>query len=137
MFLCVYWSPKPKKLKVGDYCTGALGVNPTSTAPEMLARIDPHFDSSTQFCSSMSEVISQLEAWKEKYPNSFKFRLLPILPALGFFITDPNSTHGIVKVEIYTSKGWKPIKSRPHIILSRRDSQWREYFIQQWENYWA
>jgi hypothetical protein len=25
MFLCVYWSPKPKKLKVGDYCTGALG----------------------------------------------------------------------------------------------------------------
>jgi iron complex outermembrane receptor protein len=24
MFLCVYWSPKPKKLKVGDYCTGAL-----------------------------------------------------------------------------------------------------------------
>jgi hypothetical protein len=28
MFLCVYWSPKPKKLKVGDYCTGALGLKP-------------------------------------------------------------------------------------------------------------
>jgi N-acetylmuramoyl-L-alanine amidase len=31
MFLCVYWSPKPKKLKVGDYCTGALAETELQT----------------------------------------------------------------------------------------------------------
>jgi large exoprotein involved in heme utilization and adhesion len=34
MFLCVYWSPKPKKLKVGDYCTGALVVSSDSQSED-------------------------------------------------------------------------------------------------------
>jgi Dyp-type peroxidase family len=39
MFLCVYWSPKPKKLKVGDYCTGALADDDGEKLQQELEKI--------------------------------------------------------------------------------------------------
>ncbi|MCB1824751.1 MAG: hypothetical protein KDJ54_09350 [Candidatus Competibacteraceae bacterium] len=113
-----------------------LATNPGTTAAEMLEKIDPRFNSSGQFQASMEEVQKRLEKWKKDYPSFFEYRLLPFLPALGFFITDPNSPNGIVKIEIYTAKEFGPINSRPHIVLHKSSRQWREYFIKQSENYW-
>lgn len=114
-----------------------LAVDPDSNAPDMLAKIDPRFETATQFRNSMIEVRRRLDNWKEQYPTQFEYRLLPILPALGFFITDASSRDGIVKIEIYTAKPWRPIDSRPHMVVSQRAKKWREYYVHQWENYWA
>jgi hypothetical protein len=114
-----------------------LCVDPESSAIQMLARIDPRFPTPESFVNSMKSVENVLKDLSKQYPNLFEYRFLPILPALGFFITDPTDKKGIVKVEIYTTKEWKPIKSRPHFILSSISDQWRQYFISQWENYWG
>jgi hypothetical protein len=45
MFLCVYWSPKPKKLKVGDYCTGALEIKDDSEELEKNLAVEAEFQS--------------------------------------------------------------------------------------------
>lgn len=84
----------------------------------------------------MKEVTVRLDAWRKQYPNLFEYRLLPILPALGSFITDQEGNRGTVKVEIYTAKQWRPIDSRPHFVLSSLTPEWRAYFVNQWENYW-
>lgn len=114
-----------------------LLTDPDTGASEMLARIDPRFTTADQFRESMTEVLRRLELWREKWPTQFEYRLLPVLPALGFFITDPHTGHGTVKIELYTAKQFKPINSRPHIILGRGTGKWRPYFVHQWENYWS
>lgn len=114
-----------------------IATNPTTAVSEMLAISDPRFHTPEQFKASMTEVIKRFKAWKAQYPDYFDYHLLPILPSLGFFITDANSSDGLVKIEIYTSKDYKPVNSRPHMIISKRAKKWREYFLQQWENYWA
>lgn len=113
-----------------------LAVDPKSHVPDMLVKIDPRFEDPEQFKSSMTEVLNRLEEWQRSYSSTFEFRLLKVLPALGFFIIDPDSTEGVVKIEIYTAKEWNPGQSRPHIIISKYDNKWRKYFINQWENYW-
>ena len=114
-----------------------LVVDPNSNAPEMLSKIDPMFETEDVFKSSMVEVLNRFKEWKKKYPTQFEYRLLPILPAFGFFIADPSSKNGMVKIEIFTAKHWRPIDSRPHVVFSHRAKKWREYYIQQWDNYWA
>ncbi|MBX2977563.1 MAG: hypothetical protein KF721_15665 [Ignavibacteriaceae bacterium] len=110
--------------------------DPNSNVPEMLSMIDPRFPTPSDFRSSMHTVLEILRKWKYSYPNNFEYRLLPFLPALGFFITDAESKKGIVKIEIYTAEPWQPINSRPHIVINNRAKKWRSYFINQWENYW-
>ncbi len=114
-----------------------LVVDPNSNVPEMMSKIDPMFESADVFKSSIIEALNRFKEWKKRYPDKFEYRLLPILPALGFFISDPSSKDGIVKIEIYTAKHWRPIDSRPHVVFSHRAKKWREYYIQQWDNYWA
>ncbi|MBU6391723.1 MAG: hypothetical protein KGJ87_03625 [Planctomycetota bacterium] len=114
-----------------------LLTDPETGASEMLARMDPRFTEANQFRDSMTEVIRRLESWRKKWHKQFEYRLLPILPAFGFFITDPHTDHGTVKIELYSAKQFKPINSRPHIILGRGAGKWRAYFVHQWENYWS
>ncbi|MCV0439294.1 MAG: hypothetical protein K5880_11725 [Hydrogenophaga sp.] len=114
-----------------------LLLSPTDALSEMLSLIDPRFNSASEFQTSMHEVLKRLKDWKQRYPSQFEYRLLPFLPALGFFIVDPESFRGTLKIEVYTAKHWKPIESRPHLLLSRLNSKWREYFLTQWHNYWA
>jgi hypothetical protein len=103
----------------------------------MLEKIDPRFPTAQSFRESMRNTLQCLRMFKSNYPDLFDYRLLPILPALGFFIVDPHSKEGIVKIELYTAKEWKPISSRPHLVIKRKEKQWRNYFLDQWENYWT
>ena len=113
-----------------------LCVDPQSQAVTMLPKIDPRFPTADSFRSSMKLVVERLSDFARRYPSLFEYRLLPILPAQGFFITDPTDKKGIVKVEIYTAKEYAPLGSRPHLVFSSRANPWRRYFINQWENYW-
>ena len=114
-----------------------LCVDPQSEAVAMLPVIDPRFPTANSFRSSMTLVTEVLSDFAQRYPDLFEYRFLPILPAQGFFITDPTDKKGIVKVEIYTAKEWSPLGSRPHLVFSSRSGRWRQYFVNQWENYWA
>lgn len=114
-----------------------LCVDPQSQAVPMLPKIDPRFPTADSFRSSMKLVVEVLSDFAQRYPDLFKYRLLPILPAQGFFITNPTDKKSIVKVEIYAAKEWSPLGSRPHLVFSSRSGPWRQYFINQWENYWA
>jgi hypothetical protein len=135
-FVAVAESPKVEKLLDRKVRVKILVVDPDSAAPAMLAKIDPRFPTEAAFKESMATVKSGLRELKRKYPQHFEYRLLPILPAMGFFIIDPHSEEGIVKFEIYTAKDWKPIDSRPHLIIKRKEKLWRNYFLDQWKNYW-
>jgi len=112
-----------------------MGVDPESPAAEMLARIDPRFEGNT-FKREVDHVTEAVADWYKAFPKQFEYKLLPILPALGFFITDPRRPSQTVKVEIYTAKPWDPLKSRPHLVIAETAPSWREYFIRQFENYW-
>jgi hypothetical protein len=136
-FVAVAESPKIEKLLRRNVRVKIMVVDPDSPTPEMLAKIDPRFPTKSVFTESMINTISGLRQLKKKFPDLFEYRLLPILPALGFFITDPHGKEGIVKIEIYTAKEWKPIDSRPHLIIKRKEKLWRNYFLDQWENYWS
>ena len=114
-----------------------LCTDPASDATKMLAQIDPRFPTPDSFVNSMKSVVTVLDRLSSQYPTSFEYKLLPILPALGFFITDPYDKSGVVKVEIYTAKDWSPVGSRPHLLLPPKTAPWRQYFISQWENYWG
>ena len=113
-----------------------LSVDPLSSVPEMLAKIDPRFPTPEAFRASMLSVDQILWYLRKNYPHHFEFRYLPILPAMGFFIVDATSPTGLVKVEIYTAKPFVPLGSRPHLLLSDSEVKWKEFFITQWENYW-
>jgi hypothetical protein len=75
-----------------------------------------------------------MKGWKQKHPQNFDFRLLTILPAFGFFITDAGTEQQTVKIEIYTAKPHRMESERPNLII--KDNNWQNYFIQQWNNYW-
>ena len=110
-----------------------LFTDPSSPTADMLARVDPRFHSADEFQNSIASVFRLLEARKRQFPSLLEFRVLPVLPALGLFITDPDDPQGLVKAEIYTMK---PFDTRPHIILPQ-GSPWRSYLLAQWNNYWA
>jgi len=135
-FIVEVKSAKIEQLLAREVKVKILVVDPDSTAPDMLAEIDPGFDTPEDFRSSMVTVIKVLQKMKEKYPKYFEYKLLPILPAIGFFIVDRNDEKGIVKVEINTAKRWSPIDSRPHLVITRKDKEWRNYFLTQWDRYW-
>ncbi len=113
-----------------------LCTDPKSTVPAMLAKIDPRFTTAAAFEESMESVDKELRRIKQEFPRNFEFRYLPILPAMGFFITDPASPTGITKIEIYIAKPYKYLDSRPHIIIPNKATEWRDYFNAQWDNYW-
>lgn len=113
-----------------------LAVEPNSDTSRMLSLIDPRFETAQKFIDSMQSVKMELQHIKNQYPENFEYRFLPVLPAMGFFITDPQSVDGIVKVEIYTAKPWTPKETRPHLIIPYNLYEWRNYFVSQWENYW-
>lgn len=112
-----------------------MGVDPDSPAAAMLSLIDPRFEGNT-FKREIGPMTEIAREWHKSYPKSFEYRLLPILPALGFFITDPTLPSKTVKIEIYTAKPWEPFESRPHLVFNEYTPEWREYFIKQFENYW-
>ena len=113
-----------------------LCIDPESAVPTMLAKIDPRFPTAESFKDSMESVEKELLRIRKEFPHNFEFRYLPILPAIGFFITDPSSYSGMTKIEIYISKPYKYIDSRPHIIIPHDLNEWRDYFNSQWDNYW-
>ena len=100
----------------------------------MLALIDPRFEGDN-FKTEISGVTEQAFKWHKEYPQ-FEYKLLPILPAAGYFISDPNLSSKSVKVELYAARPWKPIDTRPHLIINDSFPEWRDYFIQQFVNYW-
>jgi TIR domain len=113
-----------------------LCVDPKSAhAVETLVMIDPRFDDATDFTLSMQAVERVLTKLRSTYPNLFEFRYMPIAPSVGIYISDPGLPTAVIKVELYTPKPWKPIDTRPHILL-KHDGAWRDYFLSAWENYW-
>jgi hypothetical protein len=111
-----------------------LCVHPDGPGAEALALIDPRFDSPSEFRDAMLSVRRGLERMRNEF-DGFSFRLLPLAPAIGLFITDPNGPTGVVKAEIYTAKPWR---TRPNLIAGPSDSDpWWGYWIEQWRNYWA
>jgi DNA-binding winged helix-turn-helix (wHTH) protein len=111
-----------------------LGAAPTRAIVSMLSKIDPRFKE-RDFKKEVDKSTAVALKWQAKYPN-FEYRLLPILPAIGYFITDPNLPSRTVKIELYTPDPWGPLKSRPHIVIDESLPEWRDYFIKQFENYW-
>ncbi len=115
----------------------ALCVDPASPAASMVSRIDPRFPDEQSFIDSMASVQSVLDRLARQHSGKFQYKLLPILPAQGFFIVDPLERTGMVKVELYTAQPYMPANLRPHFAVSQRSKMWRAYFLQQWENYWG
>lgn len=120
-----------KGVKVKVIC-----VDPESEAPSMLGLIDPRFNNAGDFKESMKGVERILKNFKNSYPHLFDYRLLPVLPAFGLFITDSEDPRGVVRVEIYASKPWEPTKLRPRLLFSPSSKTGRSYFLNQWNNYW-
>lgn len=114
----------------------AICVDPESAAAAMLPSIDPRFPNEAAFRDSMASVLKVLRRLRLSYGELFSYRLLPILPAIAFFISDPGLATESIKVEICTPRPWSPIPSRPHLILGDALREWRVYFLAQWENYW-
>jgi hypothetical protein len=112
-----------------------LSTDPNSPAADMLSIIDHRFDGS-KFKDVVDKATAIAHGWASKYPH-FEYKLLPILPAAGYFITDPGLESKTVKVEIYTAQPWDPLDSRPHFIIDESMPEWRDYFIQQFKNYWS
>jgi TIR domain-containing protein len=112
-------------------------VDPSSPACSMLAKVDPRFRSAGDFRKSMVSVLGILRDLRKRYPSLLEYRLLPVLPAFGLFITDPELPTRIVRVELYASKPWTPIAMRPRLLLPSTLSDWQQYFLSQWDNYWA
>jgi hypothetical protein len=112
-----------------------LSVDPESPASAMLALIDPRFEGG-KFPTEMEKTRTVAREWLNLFPDTFEYRELPILPALGFVITDPGFPLQTVKVEIYAAKEWLPLRSRPHLIFPCDMPEWQEFFIQQFNNYW-
>jgi hypothetical protein len=113
-----------------------LGVDPDSAAAPMLSKIDPRF-AEHDFRGQISAVTAVACGLRAKFPDRFEYRLLPVLPAIGYFITDPELPTKSVKIELYTAMPWAPLHSRPHFVIEDSMPDWREYFIQQFRNYWA
>lgn len=134
-FVAVAEAPKVERLLSRGIYVKVLVVDPDSPATSMLPMIDPRFPTEAAFKQSMSTVLFGLREFKRRFPDHFEYRLLPILPAFGFFIIDPESADGLVKIEIYTAKDWGELDTRPHLQL--RQKKWRDYFLNQWANYWA
>lgn len=100
---------------------------------DMITKIDPRFPSAKDFKMSIDTLRSLVESYENRFGDRFALKLLPILPALGFFLVDPDHG-GTVKVEIYTPQPW-PNESRPHFSADA-DARWRAYFISMFRNYW-
>jgi TIR domain len=113
-----------------------LCVDPESPAAEMLPMIDPRFPTADTFRESVRGVEAVLRRMGRSFPT-LELRYLPILPAIGFFLVDPKLPSGSAKIELYLAKPFQPIESRPHLIIGAAMHEWRLYFAQQWENYWA
>jgi hypothetical protein len=113
-----------------------LFVDPDSAAADMLPQIDPRFPTAQSFRDSVKSVMGALNTMRQN--KNLEIRFLPILPAMGFFITDPETSWSTVKVEIYTAKPWGEgkLNTRPHIILNENMGDWKKYFLDQWTNYW-
>jgi len=111
-------------------------VDPTvQSAVEHLVRIDPVFESESDFIRSMTSIEPILRNLRTQFPNLFSFRYTPVAPAIGLFISDPGLPAARIKVEMYTPKPWRPVRTRPHVILNN-DTMWVEYFLNSWDNYW-
>ena len=93
-------------------------VAPRSIGSETLQIIDPRFPKAGDFEKSMGPVEEILRRLRDAYGGLLDFRYLRIAPAMGLFITDPDDpNHGVVKVEIYGIQPFKPLGSRPHLLL--------------------
>jgi hypothetical protein len=101
---------------------------------EMITKVDPRFPTAADFESSLNTLISLMLPFREEFGERFGFKLLPILPSMGFFLVDPDHG-GSAKVEIYTPREWEPIDSRPHFPADA-DPRWYEYFVMMFRNYW-
>jgi len=114
-----------------------LCVDPQSDgAVNTLTNIDPRFDDATDFKLSMQSVERVLTKLRDAYGALFEFRYMPVAPSVGLYISDPDLPTEIVKVELYTPKPWRPVDTRPHLLI-KKDSIWRDYFLSTWDNYWA
>jgi hypothetical protein len=112
-----------------------MGVDPKSPARAMLDLIDPRYEANS-LEKQVNKVTDTAREWRKYYPETFEYRLLPIVPALGFFIINPKLPSRQVKIEIYTMRPWKPPDSRPHFVIPEHMPEWREYFTVQFDNYW-
>lgn len=105
-----------------------------SETAEMIWRIDPRFDSAGDFYREMKATVETVRGLQKH--GKIRLRLLPILPAVLYFITDPGEPSETVKLEINSCKPWGLINSRPHLVIGSELPEWRKYFIDQFKNYW-
>jgi hypothetical protein len=101
----------------------------------MLPVVDERFRTPREFTDSMISVARTLRTLQLESPDLFEYRYMRVLPAVGFFITDP-LLDGVLKVETYVPYPWKPIDTRPHMVVPPAAEQWRAYFLNTWDNYW-
>jgi hypothetical protein len=128
-------------LKNGHILNLLLDDPEVSSINEMLQKFDGRFPREDSFKISMAAILPQLDEWKKKYPGKFNCRLLPILPSIGFFITDPESESSTVKTELYVYNREQvgpiteyPVGTRPNLVIN--DYNWKRYFIDLWGKYW-
>jgi hypothetical protein len=125
-------SAEIERLLLRNVAVKVLCSNPVYVK-DMIALVDPRIGTAAEFHESISSVRLIMDRLKAQFPDLFEYRLLPVLPAMAFFITDPGIHDGLVKVELYPTK---PYETRPHFVIPPDLSEWRNYFLQQWNNYW-
>lgn len=111
-------------------------VDPEGPSAQLVPKIDPRIHDTDHFVKSVNSVIETLSKIKNKYPDNFEYRLVPVIPPLSMFIIDPNRKEGLIKFEVYPVPPYGPPDSRPHFILSKDNLIWRSYMLRQWDNLW-
>lgn len=100
-----------------------------------VALVDDRFKTAESFVNSVASVESAMRDIGQNNPL-FEMRYSPILTSVGFFISDPGTPTGTFKIELHSIKPYKPVHTRPHMLLDETSGMWVEYFTEQWESYW-
>jgi hypothetical protein len=108
----------------------------SEAATGLLEKVPSHYPNSASLRESIRSTQAILAGWRERFRDRLEIRYLPVIPAVGMFIADPNTSSGVLKVELYTHEHRQAIISRPHLVIASGTVEWRDYFLHQWELYW-
>lgn len=112
-----------------------LLVDPESEVPNVLAN-SGHFHGNTdKVVHSIETTIDQITAWKDEFPNSnIEVRLMPCPPPYRITIMDRHLAIGYLYARIPVFNNSKDI---PTIAIKAEDKVWFDFFVDQYEKYWA